>query len=184
MVTSAEIVFYVAGITGLPTATVYAVKRRLIESGDWPSSRGAHVPKLTLRHVALMILALLADVKAADAAAAANAYYALTDADGAKLGDVLVDILDSMKDESSPLAQIGYKSRLEVDSGKPRACLTTQCTDGHAQTLYGVQREQWDDLSVRSSTTISGKCLYDLARGYHWNLWPKDVGKRGASHAS
>ena len=175
MITAAELVYRVASVTGLPYSTVYGVKRRLIESGDWPSSRGAHVPELNTRHVVLMLLALLADVAAKDAAATANAYYALTDADGNKLGDTLVRNIDSFKNrEPLPLAQVAYKSRLEVDCGRPRACLNMSCTDGNAETLYGVQCAQWEDLTVRRSMTISGKCLFDLACGLHFNRWDSD----------
>ena len=147
-----------ASVTGLPLSTVYSVKRRFVETGIWPSSRGAHVPDLTIRHVVLMLLALLADVPAKDAAATANAYYALQNHDGEQLGDTLVRIIESFK-STSPLAQVAYKSRLEVDCGRPRACLNMQCTDGHEEILYGVRSAQWEDLIVRRSMTISGKCL-------------------------
>jgi hypothetical protein len=119
-----------------------------------------------------MLLALLADVPAKDAAATANAYYSLTDPDGNKLGDTLVRIIDVFKNrEPVPFAQVAYKSRLEVDCGRPRACLNLTCTDGNAETLYGVQRAQWEDLVVRRSMTISGKCLFDLACGLHFDRW-------------
>lgn len=174
MITAAELVYRVASVTGLPVSTVYGIKRRFVETGDWPSSRGAHVPGLTVRHVVLMLLALLADVPAKDAAATANAYYALQNEDGEKLGDALVRIIDSFK-TTTPLAQVAYKSRLEIDCGRPRACLNMACTDGNAEILYGVQRAQWEDLIVRRSMTISGKCLYDLACGLHFNRWDSDI---------
>jgi hypothetical protein len=175
MIPASELVPRVAGITGLPLSTVYSVKRRFVETGLWPSSRGAHVPDLTIRHVVLMLLVLLADVPAKDAAATANSYYSLAAPDGSKLGDVLVSIIDAFKDHNSPMAQAAYKGRLEVDCGRPRACLNVQCTDGHEEILYGVQRAQWEDLIVRRSMTISGKCLYDLACGLHFNRWDFDI---------
>jgi hypothetical protein len=173
MIPASELVPRVADITGLPYSTVYGVKRRFVETGIWPSSRDAHVPDLTVRQVVLMLLVLLADVPAKDAAATANAYYALKNEDGEKLGDCLVRIIDGFK-TNSPLAQIAYKSRLELDCGRPRACLNLQCTDGHEEILFGVQRAQWEDLIVRRSMTISGKCLYDLATGLHYGRWPED----------
>jgi hypothetical protein len=174
MIPASELVPRVAGITGLPYSTVYSVKRRFVETGIWPSSRGAHVPDLNTRHVVLMLLALLADVPAKDASTTALHYYSLVDADGDKLGDVLVKLIDAFKDTTSDLAKVGFKSRLEVDCGRPRACLNLHCTDGNEEILYGVQRAQWEDLIVRRSMTISGRCLFHLARGTHFNRWPED----------
>jgi hypothetical protein len=173
MIPASELVPRVASVTGLPYSTVYSVKRRFVETGIWPSSRGANVPDLSIEHVALMLLGLLADVEGKDVAAAATAYYALKDPDGNKLGDTLVKIIDSFK-ATSPLAQVAYKSRLEIDCGRRRACLNLQCTDGHEEILFGVQRAQWNDLIVRRSMTISGKCLHDLACGLHFNRWLED----------
>lgn len=87
---------------------------------------------------------------------------------------MLVNIIDAFKDTTSQLAQVAYKGRLEVDCGRPRACLNLSCTDGHEEILYGVQRAQWEDLVLRRSITISGKCLYDLACGLHFNRWNED----------
>ena len=174
MISAAELVYRVASVTGLPASTVHGIKRRFVETGDWPSSRGAHVPGLTVRHVVLMILALLADVPAKDAAATANAYYALQNDDGESLAILSLELSIASKARHrwhrSPT-----KSRLEVDCGRPRACLNIQCTDGHEELLYGVKRAQWEDLIVRRSMTISGKCLYDLACGLHFNRWDSDI---------
>jgi hypothetical protein len=177
MIPASELVPRVASVTGLPYSTVYSVKRRFVETGIWPSSRGAHVPDLGTEHVVLMLLALLADVPAKDAVAMANTYYSLNDADGNKLGDVLVEMIDSFrsiaKTPSLPAA-MALKSRLEVDCGRPRACLSVECTDGQDEILYGAQSAQWEDLRVRRSMTISGKCLFSLACGLHFNRWPGD----------
>jgi hypothetical protein len=178
MISAAELVTRVAQITGLPNSTVHSVKRRFVESGIWPSSRGAYVPSLEPKHLTLMLLALLADVPSKDASNVANDYWALRDADGNYLGEVLTDMIESfktIKGEASDLAGITYKSRVEVDCGKPRACITTQCVEGNIETLYGTQSAQWSDVRVRRSMTISGKVLFDLAVGIYFNRWPGDL---------
>lgn len=177
MISASELVPRVAAVTGIPYSTVYSVKRRFVETGIWPSSRGAHVPDLDAHHLVMLLLALLADVPAKDASASANAYYSLADPDGNKLGDVLEDMIRSfrsIKGTPSIEAAMALKSRLEVDTGKPRACITTECNEGTIETLYGVQSAQWNDLRVRGSITISGKCLFDLACGLFFNRWQWD----------
>ena len=110
MISASELVTRVASVTGLPYSTVYSVKRRFVESGIWPSSRGAHVPGLGSYHLVMLLLALLANVPAKDATAAASAYYSLADPDGNKLGDFLVDVLDSFKNrEPLGLAMVWLK---------------------------------------------------------------------------
>src|SRR5712664_1531154 len=133
MTPASELTHYVAGITGLPHSTVYSVKRRFIETGIWPSSRGAHVPDLGAHHLVMMLLALMADVPAKDAASTASAYYSLADPDGNKLGDCLVNIINRFR-SNNPVSQVAAKSRVEVYTNYPRACLYTHCTDGVAET--------------------------------------------------
>ncbi|MEH2505605.1 hypothetical protein V1290_004416 [Bradyrhizobium sp. AZCC 1578] len=171
MVAASDLVPNLARITGLPLSTVIGVKRRLVETGIWPSSRGATVPKLNTRHTVMMLLALLTDVPAKDAASAACAYYALMDPTGRNgLGDVLVNMINSFK-SASDTAALAYKSRIEVDCDRPRACLSIETIEGQCETLFGIQSAPWSDIRVRRSMTISGKCLFDLACGLHFNRW-------------
>lgn len=176
MIPASELVYRVAETTGLPYSTVYSVKRRFVEASVWPSSRGATVPGLGSYHLVMMLLALMADVPAKDAVASASAYYSLADPDGTKLGDFLVDIIDNFKNrEPLGLATVGYKGRLELDCGQPRACFSTACNDEvQVEKLFGLQSAQWSDIRVRRSITISGKVLFDLANGLHFNRWPGD----------
>lgn len=173
MASASDISIHVPHVTGIPKSTIFGVKRRFVETGMWPSSRGASIPNLDTEHVVLMLLALLADVPAKDASSTATSYFNLCDANGHRLGDTLVRMIDSFKDvrDLPPLAQVTYKSRLEVDCGYPRACLSMHCTDGQEEILYGVQIEQWQDLNVRRSMTISGKTLFKIAMGVHHNRW-------------
>lgn len=177
MISASELVPRVAAVTGIPHSTVYSVKRRFVETGVWPSSRGAHVPDLDSHHLVMLLLALLCDVPAKDASASATAYYSLADPNGNKLGEVLKDMIRSfrsIKGVPSIEAAMALKSRIDLDCGKPRACITIECNDGTLETLYGIQSAQWNDLSVRRSMTISGKCLFDLACGLFFNRWPGD----------
>lgn len=129
-------------------------------------------PELSTRNVAHFLLGLLTDSKSKDVAAAACAYYSLRNKDGEKLGDFLVRVLDSFEDlTNSPLAQIAFKSRIEVDCNSPRACFTTECTDGADETLFGIQTAQWNDIAVRRSMTISGRSLFYIGLGLHMNDW-------------
>jgi hypothetical protein len=171
MVAASDLVPNLARITGLPESTVQGVKRRLVETDIWPSSRGATVPQLNTRHAAIMLLALLADVPAKDAASAASSYYALMDPTGTNsLGDVLVNMIDSFRSVNDTAA-LSFKSRIEVDCDIPRARLSSETTEGQCETLFGVQSAPWSDIRVRRSMTISGKCLFDLACGLHFNRW-------------
>lgn len=177
MISAAELVTRTASITGLPYSTVYSIKRRFVESGLWPSSRGAHVPSLEPKHLTLLLLALLADVPHKDATNTANDYWALRDADGKYLGETVTEMIESFKSIKgviSPEAELAYKSRVEVDCNKPRACITVHCTDGTLETLYGTQSAQWADVRLRRSMTLSGKVLFDLAVGMYFNRWPGD----------
>lgn len=177
MISAAELVTRVAQITGLPYSTVYSIKRRFVESGIWPSARGAHVPSLEPKHLALLLLALLADVPHKDASNTATDYWALRDSNGNYLGEVLTDMIESfktIKGEPSQRAAMALKSLIELDCGKPRACITIECNDGALQTLYGTHSAQWQDVRVRRSMTLSGKVLFDLSCGLYFNRWPGD----------
>jgi hypothetical protein len=169
---ASELVYRVAETTGLPYSTVYSVKRRFVETGVWPSSRGTNVPSLGSYHLVMLLLALLADVPAKDAAASASAYYSLADPDGNKLGECLENIINSFR-SVNPVSQVAAKSRLEVYTNHPRACIYAHCKDGIVETSYGLQSDQWSELSVRRSTVISGKCLFDLAMHLHFGSWPE-----------
>jgi hypothetical protein len=72
----------------------------------------------------------------------------------------------------------GVKSRFELDCNTPRVCAISECSDGsNVETLYGVQANQWSDVRVRRSMTISGKVLFDIAMGIHFNRWPVEATK-------
>jgi hypothetical protein len=175
MIPASELVPRVADITGLPHSTIYSVKRRFVETGIWPSARGAHVPDLDTRHVAMLLLALLADVPAKDAVRTASLYHDLSDEQGNKFGDVLVNMIDSYR-LVNLVGPLVYKSTVELDCNSPRACVTSECNDGSSiVTLYGSQLKQWSDIRVRRSMTISGKVLFDLAMGLHFNRWAKEA---------
>lgn len=171
MVAASDLVPHLAAITGLPEATINGVKRRLTETDIFPSRRGSFVPELGPRHAVMILLGVLADVHAKDAASAATAYFSLCDPNGNTLGDSLCNIIDSFKSVND-VSALAYKSRLEIDCGQPRACLSMQTTDGQAEVLFGVQAAQWTDIRVRRSMTISGKVLFDLGCGLHFNRWP------------
>ena len=95
---------------------------------------------------------------------------ALTDENGNKIGDVIVNILNSFRSVND-MAKLAYKSRIEFDCSAPRVCIISECTDGSIETLYGIRDRQWSDVAVRRSMTISGRVLFDLAMGVHFNRW-------------
>jgi hypothetical protein len=169
-ITASDLVPRLARITGLPEATITGVKRRLTETATIPSRRGAIVPKLRTEHVVLIVLGVLADVPAKDVACAAQSYFALTDRYGNKLGNQLTGMIDSFK-SANAIAALTYKSRLEIDCNRPRALLSMECIDGQEEVIYGLQSKLWEDITVRRSMTISGKCLFDLAMDIHFNRW-------------
>lgn len=172
MATASRVVAGVAMITKIPLPTLISIQRRFVEEGLFPASRGPNVPELSTKHVALYLLGILTDTKAKDCAATARAYYSLKNEDGVKLGDFIVNVLESFKDApNSTLAQIAYKSRIEVDCTIPRANFSSNCTDGHAETLFGILTEQWNDVSIRRSMTISGRSLFYIGCGLHLNDW-------------
>lgn len=171
MLRASDLVPRLAAITGLPAATINGVQRRLTETGIWPARRGSFVPKLGTRHAVMILLGVLAGVHAKDAASAATAYYSLADPDGNTLGDSLCNIIDSFKSVND-VSGLAYKSRLEIDCGQPRACISMKTNEGQTEVLYGVQAEQWADITVRRSMTVSGKVLFDLGCGLHFRRWP------------
>ena len=170
MIAASELLPNLATVTGFPEATVKGVYRRLNEAGILPVSHGATVKKLNCRHVTMLLLALLADMPIKDAAASACAYYSLVDEDDNKLGDVFVNKLNSFRSVND-FAKLSFKSRVEVDCSAPRACIITETTEGSLETLFGNRDKQWSDVRVRRSITISGKVLFDLAMGVHFNHW-------------
>lgn len=175
MIAASELIEYLPKLTGIPYATVRGHYRKLNEAGILPVSRGTKIAKLNSLHVVMLLLALLADVPAKDAVAAARAYYPLADDDGNKIGDVLVNMLDSFRslNEVGPLV---YKSRIEFDCNTPRVCVVSECDDAtNLETLYGDQAKQWSDVCVRRSMTISGKVLFEIAKGLHFNRWPVEA---------
>jgi hypothetical protein len=170
VIAASELLPNLASVTGFPEATVKGVYRRLNEAGILPVSHGATVKKLNCHHVTMLLLALLADMPIKDAAASACAYYALANEDGNKIGDVLVNKLNSFRSVND-FAKLSYKSRVEIDCSAPRACIISETTEGTIETLFGIRDKQWSDVRVRRSMTISGKVLFDLAMGVHFNRW-------------
>jgi hypothetical protein len=170
VIAASDLIRNLPSITGLPESTVRGHYRKLNEAGVLPASHGATIARLNSRHVVMLLLALLADVHAKDAVRTACVYHDLEDGDGNKFGDVLTNMLDSFRslNEVSPLV---YKSRIEFDCNTPRVCVTSECNDGSIVTLYGSQSKPWLDVRVRRSMTISGKVLFDLAMGVHFNRW-------------
>ena len=170
MNTASELIPNLAAVTGFPEATVRGVYRRLHEAGRLPVSHGATVKKLNCQHVTMLLLALLADMPVKDAAASAATYYSLVDEDGNKIGNVLANILNSFRSVSD-FAKLSFKSRVEIDCSAPRVCIIAETTEGSIETLFGIRDKQWSDVRVRRSMTISGKVLFDLAMGVHFNRW-------------
>jgi hypothetical protein len=173
VITASELIPNLATVTGFPEATVRGHYRKLSEAGLLPLSRGSTVEKLNTRHTVMLLLSLLVDVPAKDAAAWARAYYALADEDGNKIGDALVNILNSFRSVNDT-ATLAFKSRVEIDCSAPRACIISECTEGSIETLFGIRDKQWSDVQVRRSMTISGKVLFDLAIGIHFNRWDQN----------
>jgi hypothetical protein len=97
---------------------------------------------------------------------------------GTFLGDVMVKMINSFKNYSavSLLAKTAFKTRIEIDTDYPRACLSIECKDAEAQVeiMYGVQTPIWGNIRVRRAITIGGKALFDIAMGLHHNRWPGD----------
>jgi hypothetical protein len=174
VIAASELIYNLPKLTGLTKATVRGVYRRLNETGIFPVSHGAKIEKLNSYHVAMLLLALLVDVPVKDSAPAACAYYSLVDENGNKIGDALVNILDSFKSPNA-VASLAYKSRIEVDCNSPRVCVVSDTTEGTVETLYGLRTKQWTDIRVRRSMTISGKVLFELAKGVHFNRWPLEA---------
>lgn len=170
MITASELIPNLATVTGFPEATVRGVYRRHNEAGIVPVSHGASVKKLDCRHVTMLLLALLADMPIKDAAASACAYYALEDENGNKVGDVLTNKLNSFRSVND-FAKLSYKSRIEIDCTAPRACIISETAEGTIETLFGIRDKQWSDVRVRRSMTISGKVLFEIAMGLHFNRW-------------
>ena len=171
MIAASDLIRNLPATTGIPESTVRGHYRKLNESGILPVSHGAKVVKLNSHHVVMLLLAILPDVQAKDAVRTACLYHDLTDTGGNKFGDVLVNIVDSFRSVNA-VAALAYKSRVELDCKAPRACITSQCSDGvFVETLYGVPTKKWSDVRVRRSVTISGKVLFDLAKGIHFNRW-------------
>ena len=171
MIAASDLIHYLPGLTGIPDATVRGVYRKLNEAGILPVSRGAKVEKLNTRHAAMLILGLMVDVPAKDAAATARAYYGLTDENGNKIGDVLANMLDSFRTVNN-IARLALKSRVEVDCDSPRVCIVSETAEGVIETLFGIRDKPWSDIRIRRSMTVSGKVLLELAIGVHFNRWP------------
>jgi hypothetical protein len=170
LISASDLIPNLSKLTGLPEPTVRVFSRKLIEANILPLSRGSTIAKLNNRDVVMLLLSLLADVPAKNAAAAACAYYGLTDEHGNKIGDVLVNILNSFRSVND-VAKLAIKSRIEVDCFAPRVCIINETTEGALETLFGIRDRQWTDVRVRRSMTVSGKVLFDLAMGVNFNIW-------------
>jgi hypothetical protein len=165
-----DLVSKMARITALPEPTINQPKRRLIEARLIPASCGANIAELETEHAVLLLLAVLADVPAKDAASTAIHYFHMHDDEGNKLGDTLTNLLNRFK---SPCveAALAYRTRLEIDCGYPRALLSIETTSGQHEVYFGVQNRPWSDIKVRKATTISGKCLFEIGAALHG--WPE-----------
>ncbi|WP_445216197.1 hypothetical protein ACKWRH_28310 [Bradyrhizobium sp. Pa8] len=174
MTTAKELMEGTALVTGLALPNVQAAKRRLIEAGIWESATGSHIPVMNTYSLVMLLFALLADVPGKDMLSAACSYYGLVNDEGDSLGEVLTRLIDSFKGPNA-VSAMAYRSRLEVDCNYPRALLSLETRDGQLELIFGPQSKKWTDAKVRRSMTISGKCLFDLAIGLHYNRWPDRV---------
>ncbi|WFU23155.1 hypothetical protein QA649_34505 [Bradyrhizobium sp. CB1717] len=171
--TAKEIYEGVARATNTPLATVQQLKRRLVETRAWPSSRGAHVPKLDVDDLVLILLALLSGAEFRDCVAAARRYWGLRDAHGQKLGDVLVRAVNSFHPnlQDLPFAVLAYKAVVTIDTNVQRATITYQSNGGSFDAVFGGPSPAWQDVRVRRSQSISGKRLFDLAAIIFKDRW-------------
>ncbi|MGX4804343.1 hypothetical protein [Bradyrhizobium guangdongense] len=160
----------VADATNTPIATVQQLKRRFVETREWPSSRGAHVPKLGTKELVLILLALLSGAEFRDCVSSAKALWNLKDEHGQKLGDVLVRAVNSFHPslKDLPFAVLAYKAVVTVDTNMQRATITYQSNDGPFDVVYG---EASPDVRVRRSQSISGATLFSLAAILFKDRW-------------
>lgn len=163
VITASEIVCRMPMITGIPETKSYQAKRRFVETGLWPSSRGATVPKIDLRNVVQLLLALLVDVQAKDASKIADEYYNLT-------CDVMPNLLfgdfivDNINDAS-------FEAKIEVNCLHPYAVANIK-TIGTADTMQWAFGKLPNKIPyVERTATISSARISQLRNGLLNNIW-------------
>ncbi|WP_439404752.1 hypothetical protein ACNJX9_25355 [Bradyrhizobium sp. DASA03076] len=168
--TARDIYEGVAHATNVPLPTVQQLKRRFVETREWPSSRGAHVPKLGTKELVLILLALLSGAEFRDCVSSAKALWNLKDGHGQKLGDVIVRAINSFHPDLKdlPLAVLAYKAVIAVDTNMQRATITYQSNEGPFDVVYGKASP---DVRVRRSQSISGATLFNLSAILFKDRW-------------
>jgi hypothetical protein len=171
MATAKETMQLVAARTGLSFGHVRNIGRRLIEAEAWPASNGSTIPQLEPKHIVYLLIALLADVEAKDAASVAKHYYNLpltgddkADGTATTAGEMIEQMFSSFLARTNLLfSKWAFKSRIEVyGTSTPAVCIITPCTDGTMTLTYSDA--DWPESTVRRSAIISGELLSVIAK--------------------
>jgi hypothetical protein len=158
--TTRNITRIVALRTGLPFEHVQEIAYGLKQAGAWGGSCS--------QAITFLLLALAADANPKSAASIAKHYYDLVDDDyAASAGQMIEDMVSTFLEHArTPFSQWAYQSRIEVYSGTPAVRIQTPCNDGETFELTYVEShdaDAWQATTVRCSTIITGKALFDIA---------------------
>jgi hypothetical protein len=185
MMPAYDLIPILSKLTRFPESTTETFYRRLNEAGLIPRSAGRSRTLLSVTHVVIWLLAMIADVPSRSAAEAASSYFDLRNHNGTTAGAMLVLWLESMMsaqeiyasgeklDEADPrafaviLAIHAATSRLEIDcgGGAPRIRIVADL-DGKgdvAEVIYGSQKRPWQDGSIRKTYVVPGRVLLELS---------------------
>lgn len=143
--------------TGLPLDYVQDVAYSLQRADAWISLSQA---------VANIVVAVAVGAEPRHAASIAKHYAALADDEGNLAGDFLEGIIQTFLAQARiPFSALAYRSQIEVYSGTPAIRVQTPCNDGETlETTYLETHDAnaWHSSTMRRSTIISGKALFDI----------------------
>ena len=163
MATGREIMRLVAMRTGVEYDRVEKLAHGLIKAGAWDGEEQA---------VVYLLLAVLAGAETNSAASIAKHYYDLqlvgsdkNNGTPLRAGEMIDKMLNSFLTQArTPFSAYAYKSRIEVYTGTPAIRVHTSCLDKPLDLTYlEHDAEDWHQTTVRRSTILPGKVLFDIA---------------------
>ena len=126
----------------------------------------------TPRKAVLHLLANMVDAPPQSASSMARHFYdlQLVGLNNAppRAGELIEQMLVTfLNRDRTDFSRIAFQSEIELCQTQPAIRIVTNCTDGFFETVYvehGAANSPWRDGSVRRSTTLPGKGLYEIAR--------------------
>jgi hypothetical protein len=167
----------------------WAVYQAGVADGTYPKSGGRNRREnFDVKGVTRFVFGVACGATIKQVSNMSGIYCALQDDKGNRLDDVIVKWIESVKpgmlaarngerNYHTAVCSLMLNSRVEIDQDFPRVKIVVELDDGTTkETTFGPIKEcDSTMIGARNVAIISGRVLYRLAVGFHFNTWDADA---------